>query len=636
MEDWRVKMSETFFPVNDLLRRKLQTSLTIITLTLSIASTLFLLLFSERIGFGIVSVAEQTLTYGLSVIFSQFLLFVGILIFAVGAIITSFIVFLMMKQRTRDFGLIKAAGCPNSLVFGYFMTELLLVTFAGCVLGVVLGFVADFAVTNVFRFQAYQKSLDLWLVPLVFGVFFALALIFGAKPILDAARLSPIKALSPVQYFGLSKGSKLKPLSRFGITLRLASRSLFRRQAASVRIIVLLSIVFVLLTVSICGGIVANSTTSSWVEEAVGKNIIAIAHDSMGTQYKLLLSKFFGAAENGDFDYLDEKLAIPDSILQQLNATPEISNIDARLILKERIQEMRGYKIDPETLVTIPVGDNRSGDSLVVGVDPEQMLTKGFTKGQFLNSSDAWEAVVGDTLAQAMYSPDPSADPPISVSDPLLQNVIVRGKIFKITGVHIDPINSGNVTYIPLKNLQNITNISHVNIVFVKLESSVDRAAALAQLREKIQSINSEFTVFELDEVLQENVAFIGSIWSTILLLPLFTLTSAALCLIGYMMLAVDEQRQEFAVLRATGTNPKAIVAILAVQSVIVLLSSCAVGISLGVITTLMILMPHPVVTSVTILEIAAWLFAALSGMFLLSLYPAVKFAKTPLLKIMA
>jgi hypothetical protein len=49
-----------------------------------------------------------------------------------------------------------------------------------------------------------------------------------------------------------------------------------------------------------------------------------------------------------------------------------------------------------------------------------------------------------------------------------------------------------------------------------------------------------------------------------------------------------------------------------------------------------MILMPHPVVTSVTILEIAAWLFAALSGMFLLSLYPAVKFAKTPLLKIMA
>jgi hypothetical protein len=80
-------MSKAAFPVNDLLRRKLQTSLTIATLTLSVASTLFLLLFSRRIGFGITAVGD-TLTHGLSAVFSQFVLFVGILIFAVGAVIT--------------------------------------------------------------------------------------------------------------------------------------------------------------------------------------------------------------------------------------------------------------------------------------------------------------------------------------------------------------------------------------------------------------------------------------------------------------------------------------------------------------------------------------------------------------------
>lgn len=180
-------MSETFFPVNDLLRRKLQTSLAIITLTLSVASTLFLLLFSERIGFGITFVTESALTHGLSAIFSQFVLFVGILIFAVGAVITSFIIFLMMNQRTKDFGLIKAAGCPNGLVFGYFMTELLVVIFAGCLLGVVLGLGADFAATIMSGFQAYQKPPNFWLAPLVFAVFFALALVFGTKPLLNAA-----------------------------------------------------------------------------------------------------------------------------------------------------------------------------------------------------------------------------------------------------------------------------------------------------------------------------------------------------------------------------------------------------------------------------------------------------------------
>jgi ABC-type antimicrobial peptide transport system permease subunit len=615
-------MSKAAFPVNDLLRRKLQTSLTIVTLTLSVASTLFLLLFSRRIGFGITSVGD-TLTHGLSAVFSQFVLFVGILIFAVGAIITSFIVFLMMKQRTRDFGLIKAAGCPNGLVFGYFMTELLVVTFLGCVLGVVLGFVADFVVTNIFHFQAYQKPPDLWLAPLVFAAFFALALIFGVKPMLDAARLSPIKALSPVQYFGLGTGRKLKPLSRFGLTLKIASRSLFRRQSASVRIILLLSIVFVLLTVSISGGIIANDTTQSWIENAIGKNMIVIAHNSMDAQYKLLLSKFFGATENTNFNYLDERLAIPDTILQQLNSTSGVVSVDARLILKDRIQEISNFTIDPETLVTIPVGDSREGDSLIVGVDPEKVTASWSIKGRFLNTEDALEAVIGDSISQTMFS------------QPLSQSIRLQNQTFSIIGICVDPINNGKVTYVPLKQLQNLTGIPNANIVLVKLDPSADRLATLAQIKDEIASVNSDLTVFELDEVLQKNLSFLGSAWSTVMLLPLFTLTSAALCLIGYTMLAVDEQRQEFAILRATGTKPNAVISILAVQSIVVLLSSFAVGISLGVITTLLILVPNPVVTTVTLLEVAALLFTALAGMFLLSLYPAARFAKTPILKIM-
>jgi len=615
-------MSKAAFPVNDLLRRKLQTGLTIVTLTLSVASTLFLLLFSRRIGFGITSVGD-TLTHGLSAVFSQFVLFVGILVFAVGAVITSFIVFLMMKQRTRDFGLIKAAGCPNGLVFGYFMTELLAVTFLGCVLGLVLGFVADFAVTNIFHFQAYQKPPDLWLAPLVFAAFFALALIFGVKPMLDAARLSPIKALSPVQYFGLGTGHKLKPLSRFGLTLKIASRSLFRRQSASIRIMLLLSIVFVLLTVSISGGIIASDTTQSWVENAIGKNIVVIAHNSMGAQYKLLLSKFFGATENGDFNYLDERLAIPDTILQQLNSTSGIATVDARLILKEHVQEVSNFTIDPETLVTIPVGDSREGDSLIVGVDPEKVTATWSIKGRFLNTEDALEAVIGDSISQTMFS------------QPLSQSIRLQNRTFSIVGVCVDPINNGKVTYVPLEQLQNLTNTSNPNIVLVKLDPSADRSATLTQIKDEIASVNSDLTVFEVDEVLQKNLSFLGSAWSTVMLLPLFTLTSAALCLIGYTMLAVDEQRQEFAILRATGTKPNAVIAILAVQSLVVLLSSFAVGISLGVITTLLILVPNPVVTTVTLLEVAAWLFTALAGMFLLSLYPAARFAKTPILKIM-
>jgi ABC-type antimicrobial peptide transport system permease subunit len=617
-------MSETGFPVNDLLRRRLQTSLTIISLTGSVASTLFLLLFSERLGVGIASKTGSALTLGLSVVFSQFVLFIGILIFAMGAVIISFLVYLMMAQRTRDFGLIKAAGCPNGLVFSYFMTELLMVTLICCLLGVVFGFAADFAATRLGNFQVYQKPPDLWLALLVFAAYFVLALIFGTKPILDAARLSPIKALSPMQYFGLSTGDKLKALSRSRLTFKIASRSLFRRKSTTVRIVLLLSVVFVLLTVSVTGGIIADDTTKSWVQNATGRNIIVIAQDSTATQYKLLLSKFFGASENGDFDYLDERLSISDAILQQLNTVPGIAAIDPRLILKGHVQEVRNFTIDPETLATIPVGDNREGDSLIVGVDPQKVTGTWFTQGQFLKTEDAWEAVIGDSIAQAMFS------------QPLVQSIRMQNKTFSIVGVCFDPINNGKVVYVPLRELQNTTGVSNPNIVFVKVAPLVDRKATLAHIKEVINSVNLNLTVFELDDVLEKNLGFLGSTWSTVMLLPLFTLTSATLCLIAYIMLAVDEQRQEFAILRATGAKPKTIITILAVQSIVVLVSSCALGISLGVIATLLILVPQPVVTSFTIIEVTVWLFAALIGMFLLSLYPAAKLAKTPLLKIMA
>ena len=626
-------MSKAAFPVNDLLRRKLQTILTVATLTLSVASTLFLLLFSRRISWGITS-AGNALTYGLSAVFSQFLLFIGALIFAVGAVITSFIVFLIMKQRTRDFGLIKAAGCPNGLVFGYFMTELLMVTVLGCVLGVVLGFAADFAVTNMFHVQAYQTSPDFWLAPVVFTTFFGLALIFGAKPMLDAAGVSPIKVLSPVQYFGLTTGNKLKPLSRAGLTLKIASRSLFRRQSASVRIIILLSTVFMLLTVSISGGVIASDTSMSWVENAIGTNIVAVAHENMEVQYNQLLTKFSGATENGDFHYLGAELAVPDTLLQRLETLQGVETVDARLILKEHVQEVSNFTINPETLATLPVGDSREGDSLIVGVNPKKVTTTWSIKGRFLNAEETDEAVIGDSISQTMFSPDPQAA--IFRSDPLVQGIRMQNGAFSIVGVCVDPINNGKVTYVSIEKLQNLTGISNANIILVKLKPDVDRSAVLAQIETEVNGVNSAFSVFELDAALQENLGFIGSMWSTVMLLPVFTLMSTALCLIGYTMLAVEEQRQEFAVLRVMGTKPKTVVTILAVQSVIVLLSSVAVGISFGVIITLMILMPQPVVTSYTIIAIAGWLLAASAGMLLLSLWPAVRFAKKPILKIMS
>jgi ABC-type antimicrobial peptide transport system permease subunit len=616
------------FPINDLIRRRLQTGLTTATLTLTVASTLFLLLFSGRLGVGI-SAATDTFTLGLNAIFNQFIFFLGALIFAVGAVLTSFIVFLMMAQRTRDFGLIKAAGCPNSLVAGYFMTELLTVTAVGCVLGVVFGFIADFAVAKTV-FGGYSMP-NWWFAPIVFAVFFLLAFFFGLQPLLKVAKMSAIDALSPVNYYGTTLEDKPKALAHSALMWRVASRSLMRRQSATWRIVVLLSIVFILLTVSVAGGIIAQDTTASWVTRSADGDVVAVAHTSMGNQYMHLLETFSGAKANSNFNYSDPSLSVPGDAVSRLAQLPAVSSIDSRLVLYGNIHEISNFTVidGAETYV----GDSRSADALVIGLEPNE--TSGMAmKGSDLSANASSEALVSDSIVQTMYSIDPRKG--VALSDPLVEGLKFQNATFHIVGVSVDPINNGFVAYVPIDKLMNATKISEPNIVLIQLNGSINRESAINDIRATVKQVNPDLDVFDVGAAVAQNTAFLGATWQTIMLLPLLTLASAAMSLVGYMMLSVDEQRQEFAMLRAVGAKPRLIVGISAIQGAIVLFSSFGVGLSLGVIGTLLILMAHPLVTGVTIASIGAWLLSALAAMYLLSLYPAFKLSKAPILKIMA
>jgi ABC-type antimicrobial peptide transport system permease subunit len=619
-------MSETSFSMNDLLRRKMQTSLVIISLTLSVASTLFLLLFAQRTGFGISSMVEGKLTAGFSEIFSPFMILLTILISAAGIVMISFTAFLMTSQRIRDIGLMKAVGCPNDILFGYFFTELLVVTFVGCLFGTVLGVILDIASTSLLNGLGLgfsQQATSLWVPFAVFFSFFALSLILGATPVLSAIRAEPARAFSPKLYLGLGKEPGFKVVSKSGLSIKIAIRNLVRHKSATTRIVLCLSTVFLLVTVAVAGGLIARDTTNSWVERAIGRNTLLIAHQDMVNQYRLLLSEFYEGQKDTQFNYTDRKYLIPLGLPINLSSLNGIMTLDERLVLEASVREIPGIILGRSTGETTSVGDNRQGESLVVGVDPENVLSDWFLNGRFLTENQTAEAVVGDTLAQKLFSA------------PLYQEIRISGEGLSIVGVCLDPINNGNVTYIPLTTLQNITGVSGPNVLMVKLDPSASRADILNKVRAIVQAANADFQVFDLNGPLNKSLGSLDFIWSTIMFLPLFSLITASLSLLGYVMLTINEQRQEFGILRALGANPKTVLGIVSVQSLIILLGSYAVGIALGLITTLLILVQEPLITTSTVIEIAGWLLLALIITFASSLYPAVRFAKKPLLETM-
>lgn len=619
-------MSETSFPINDLLRRKFQTALVVISLALSVGSALFLLLSAEKIGFGTFLSVEGKLTVGISGIFSQFVLFLAVLIISAGVVMVSFMVSLMMSQRTKDIGLIKAAGCPSELVFGYFFTELLIVVFLGCFLGTLLGFLADFSSSissNVLSLQVEPFGLN-WLTALiVFVLFLVIGMIVGTKSIIDASKTAPINLLSPEYRFGVARETDFKTLSKRSTTFAIALRSLVRRKSATVKIVLVMSIVFTLVTVGVAGGLIASRTTQSWIEKAVSKNTVLIAHEQMCTRYSILLKAFYEGGSPIDFNYTDSKYVVPQELVEQMTSRYGVANVEKRIITEADVREVQGYVPQEGSQDVSTVGDHRNGRSLLVGIDPEKTQGHWYIDGRQLVAGQNAEILVGDTLSRNLFSV------------PLAQRLEVFDSDFDVVGVCIDPINNGNVAYIHYDVLQAASGIFGPNLVLLKIDMSTNGATVVQQIDAIVKVVNPNFTVLDLGEFLSGSLGFLSFAWSTTMVLPLFSLVAASLCLVGYMVLAMEEQRHEYGVMRATGARSSTILRIVSDQGLLVLLSSYGVGVALGIIITLLVLIHDPVITACTVFEIATWQAMALGITLISSLYPAIRFARKPLFEIL-
>ena len=619
-------MSSTSFSFNDLLRRKSQTALVVLGLSLSVGSTLFLLLFSETVGLGLSLTIKGKLTTGFASLFAPFVLLLIVLIAAAGAVMVSFMASLMMSKRIRDIGLMKAAGCPNDLVFGYFFTELVVVSFLGSLLGVFLGLLAEYVSTiifGVYGLEGSKVSFNPWIILSVFVFFFLLPLIAGLKPILDASRVKPVQAISPSYYFGLSKESGSKVLSSSGLTLKLALRSLIRHKSSTVKVVLSLSIVFTLITVGVAGGLIASQTTIGWVERATGKNMVLIAHRDVCEQYTKLLKEFSSGYLDLQFNYTSDNYGITSSLLDQLHAMPGVTGVDPRLILRTTALEIQGVSLGETSGQSTIVGDSRKADTLIIGVEPHEVLGNWKLRGSFLRSDDVLEVVLGDTLSTEMFS------------NPLVQKMKVFETALNVVGVCIDPVNNGKVAYTPIRVLQRISGVSKPNVALVSLDPSLNRAEVLSELQTFVHAGNQEFSILDLDSLVKEAIAFLGFIWSSVLVVPFFALGSASLCLIGYVVLTMEDQVSELGVLRAVGAKPNTIFGIVSGQSLLISLASYGIGIAFGTIITLLILMNEPTITVFTVLEIGGWLAIVLMVTLLSSLYPALRFRKKPLLEMM-
>ena len=110
----------------------------------------------------------------------------------VGGIVIMNIMLMVVSERTREIGLRKALGARRADIMAQMLTESVVLSIFGGVVGTMFG--AGIA-TVIAKFTPFPASVELWSVALGIGITALVGLFFGLYPASRAARLDPIEAL---------------------------------------------------------------------------------------------------------------------------------------------------------------------------------------------------------------------------------------------------------------------------------------------------------------------------------------------------------------------------------------------------------------------------------------------------------
>ena len=116
----------------------------------------------------------------------------AVIVFIVGGIGIMNVLFVTVKERTNEIGILKAIGCSRRGILLEFLLE------AGCIslVGGVIGILVALAVTPIVELFSVRVELSVWgaVLSLLFGVI--TGSIFGFYPAYKASRLVPVVALN--------------------------------------------------------------------------------------------------------------------------------------------------------------------------------------------------------------------------------------------------------------------------------------------------------------------------------------------------------------------------------------------------------------------------------------------------------
>jgi putative ABC transport system permease protein len=125
-------------------------------------------------------------------IFTYVMVAIAAISLLVGGIGIMNIVLATVMERTREIGVRRATGARRNDIVRQFLTESVLISVAGGMLGIAFGYLLSWLIARTAEWKTIVTSSS---IVIAFGVSVAVGVIFGIYPAVKASRIDPIEAL---------------------------------------------------------------------------------------------------------------------------------------------------------------------------------------------------------------------------------------------------------------------------------------------------------------------------------------------------------------------------------------------------------------------------------------------------------
>ena len=302
------------------------------------------------------------------------------------------------------------------------------------------------------------------------------------------------------------------------------------------------------------------------------------------------------------------------------------SNADAKL-LQTRLSGVDAVVPVASSSGTVKLG-NKSGRSTLMGATEQgaQVFSATLGGGRHYNRSEvdasARVVAIGYTIKTSLF---PS-------SDPLGQVITINGQRFTVIGWYQKQGGSlsgdqDNQAYLPITTLQNLTGVSDVRIIMIKVTDAAQIDLARAQVKRVLApKYQDNVTVMSQDQTLGILSTVLGTLTYMLAGIAGISLLVGGIGIMNIMLVSVSERTREIGIRKAVGARTYDILSQFVIEAMMLSVTGGILGIALGAIGALAL-------SSVVPTEITPWavglafFFSAGVGMFF-GVYPAWKASK--------